>query len=169
MQHRAEILAELQAEFGKKKLLTPQDIAPHIARSPQAQANLRCRGRFPLAKKVQGRIVISIYDLADFLDDPESFDSEAGPASTAPAPPASPRLKASKTDTNKAFRRPPSLGKTLNHFAQTLDDLQTQLEFGHQLFRFLEEIELSRQSAADERKAKRNKNKPPQASRSSTI
>lgn len=169
MTHRAEILAELQAEFGKKKHLTPQDIAPHIARSPQAQANLRCRGRFPLAKKVQGRIVILIHDLADFLDDPESFNSEAGPASTAPAAPASPRPKAGKTDTSKATRRPPSLGKTLKCFAQTLDDLQTQLEFSHQLFRFLEEIELSRQSAAEERKSKRNRNKLPPASSSSTI
>ena len=169
MSHRAEILAELQAEFGKKKHLTPQDIAPHIARSPQAQANLRCRGRFPLAKKVQGRIVILIHDLADFLDDPESFNSEAGPASTAPAAPASPRPKASKTDTTKATRRPPSLGKTLNCFAQTLDDLQIQLEFGHQLFRFLEEIELSRQSEAEERKSKQSKKKPPQKSKITSI
>lgn len=169
MTHRAEILAELQAEFGKKKLLTPQDIAPYIARSPQAQANLRCRGRFPLAKKVQGRIVISIYDLADFLADPESFNSEAGPAGPPTAPPASPRPKASKADTNKAFRRPPSLGKTLNYFAQTLNDLQTQLDFGNELFRFLEEIELTRESVAEERKAKRSKNEPPQTSRSSTI
>lgn len=169
MSHRAEILAELQAEFGKKKHLTPQDIAPHIARSPQAQANLRCRGRFPLAKKVQGRIVILIHDLADFLDDPESFNSNEESASTVAAAPAAPRLKASKADTSKATRRPPSLGKTLNCFAQTLADLQTQLEFGNELFRFLEEIELSRQSVAEERKFKRSKNKLPQASKSSTI
>ena len=38
-----DALADLKAEFGRKTLLTPEDIAPYIDKSPAAQAALRTR------------------------------------------------------------------------------------------------------------------------------
>ena len=69
-----DALPDLKEEFGKKKLLTPADIAPYIDRSASAQASMRTRKQFPIAKKdMGGRVVVSIYALAGFIgedDDP---------------------------------------------------------------------------------------------------
>ena len=65
---KAEILADLRGQFGKKTLLTAEDIADVIAQSPGAQAVARHRGRFDIPLTKRGRnIFVSIYDLADWL------------------------------------------------------------------------------------------------------
>ena len=67
----ADALADLKADFGKKKLLTPAEIAPYIGRSASAIASLRSRKGFPPAKKEGGKVVVSIYALAHYIGDDE--------------------------------------------------------------------------------------------------
>ena len=70
-----EALADLKADFGKKKLLTPADMAPYISKSPSAQASMRSRKQFPIAKKdMGGRIVVSIYTLAHYIGEDDDVD-----------------------------------------------------------------------------------------------
>nr|WP_314541080.1 hypothetical protein [uncultured Massilia sp.] len=62
------VLNDLIARFGDKVLLTPEDIAPIIARSPAVQANLRYQERFPIPVKKDGRrVYVSIYHLAEYI------------------------------------------------------------------------------------------------------
>lgn len=62
------ILKDLKERFGKKVILSPEDVAPIIATSPAVQANLRSQGRFPIPiTKIGRKIGISIYHLAEFL------------------------------------------------------------------------------------------------------
>lgn len=68
-------LADLKQKFGPKMVLTPEDIAPIIGASRQAQANLRSREAFPIkTKKLGGRVTISIYALARYISEEESRD-----------------------------------------------------------------------------------------------
>lgn len=65
---KESILRDLKEKTGGKTLLTPEDLAPIIHRSPQAQANLRNTGTFPLPIRKVGREPhVSVYDLADWL------------------------------------------------------------------------------------------------------
>lgn len=62
------VLADLKSRFGEKVLLSPEDIAPIIARSPAVQANMRSQGRFPIPiKKMGSKVGITIYHLAEYL------------------------------------------------------------------------------------------------------
>lgn len=64
----AAIVAELRNFFGEKTLLSPEDIAPHIRRTPKAQANLRSLGVFPIPLTyVSGKAYVTIYALAAWL------------------------------------------------------------------------------------------------------
>lgn len=64
----AAIVAELRNFFGEKTLLSPEDIAPHIRRTPKAQANLRSLGVFPIPLTyVSGKPYVTIYALAAWL------------------------------------------------------------------------------------------------------
>ncbi len=63
-----EILRDLRQAYGPKVILSPQDLALAIGRSPKAQANMRSRGAFPMPiKRVGGKVGVSVYDLADYL------------------------------------------------------------------------------------------------------
>lgn len=141
----ADALADLKADFGKKKVLTPEDIAPYIGKSPAAQAALRSRKAFPIpSKELGGRIVISIYDLARFIsdDDGEAPPSAAKQAVTMSDTKAKGRSSAGKADTSKPFRRAPSLGRTLVGFRKQLDQQELELKFKQVLFAHLEAIVL---------------------------
>ncbi len=63
------ILSDLRKQFGDGKyLLSPNELAPIINKSTQAQANMRAAGNFPLPViKVGKKVGVSVHDLADFL------------------------------------------------------------------------------------------------------
>ena len=63
------ILADLKGHFGMKVLLSPEDIAEIINCSTGSQANKRSAGTFPIPydKGSLGKVVINIYDLANYL------------------------------------------------------------------------------------------------------
>lgn len=64
------VLDDLKARFGEKVLLTPQDIAPVISRSPEVQANMRYHQQFPIPVKKDPngrRVFVSIYHLAEYI------------------------------------------------------------------------------------------------------
>lgn len=64
----AAIVAELRDFFGEKTLLSPEDLAPHIRRTPKAQANLRSLGVFPIPLTyISGKPYVTIYALAAWL------------------------------------------------------------------------------------------------------
>ncbi|GBU14674.1 hypothetical protein AwPolaro_00520 [Polaromonas sp.] len=149
----ADALADLKADFGKQKLLTPSDIAPYISKSSSAQAALRSREKFPIATKdVGGRIFVSIYDLAHFIgdDDGEEVAPIKQPHKLKQHKPA----KHNTTDKNKPTRRPPSLGKTLKLMRARREQLELQLEFQRDLYIELEAIELDRFAKSGSRTAK---------------
>jgi hypothetical protein len=137
-----DALADLKEEFGKKKLLTPSDIAPYIDRSASAQATLRTRKRFPIAKKdLGGRVVVSIYALARFIG--EDDDPIIVPKPAPAAKPAKASAKSAKgVDKTKPIRRPPSLGRTLTMLRARVIDTALQLQFQQALFSELEAIAL---------------------------
>lgn len=135
-----DALADLKEEFGKKKLLTPSDIAPYIDRSASAQASMRTRKQFPIAKKdMGGRVVVSIYALARFIG--EDDDAIVVPK---PAPASKPTKASAKSakgvDKTKPIRRPPSLGRTLTMLRARVIDTALQLQFQQALFSELEAI-----------------------------
>ena len=138
----ADALADLKADFGKKKLLTPAEIAPYISKSPSAQASMRTRKQFPIAKKdMGGRVVVSIYALAKYIgeddESPEAVDQ------IRIVKPAKPVVKAAKgIDKTKPYRRPPSLGKTLTALRRRVADAAIQLQYQQTLFAELEAIAL---------------------------
>lgn len=137
----ADALADLKADFGKQKLLTPSDIAPYISKTAAAQAALRSRKKFPIATKdVGGRIFVSIYDLAHYIGDDEA--EEAAPVKQpSKAKPQQP-TKSTGIDKSKPTRRPPSLGKTLKLMRAQREAMELQLEFQRDLYIELEAIEL---------------------------
>lgn len=62
------VLADLRSRFGVKVLLSPSDIEDVIGVSVGQQANLRSQNKFPIPyDKSMGKVVISIYDLAQYL------------------------------------------------------------------------------------------------------
>lgn len=146
------ILAELKAEFGKKVLLSPDDIAPWIAKSRDAQQALRKRGTFPIpTTKMGGRIVIKIYDLAKWLS--------TTPEETVVVYP--PTKKPVKQDKPSPFARPyksrhPGFAKSLMDFSTGLQKQQESLNFSMELYRALETIALQKivEDEPPKRKAK---------------
>jgi hypothetical protein len=140
-----DALADLKTDFGKKKLLTPADIAPYICKSPSAQASMRTRKHFPIAQKdMGGRIVVSIYALARYIGEDDD-DAADAPKSLAPSKPVKPSVKTAKgVDKSKPYRRPPSLGKTLTALRNRVIDTALQLQFQQSLFAELEAIEMDR-------------------------
>jgi hypothetical protein len=140
-----QALKDLQAEFGKKKLLTPDEIAPHIGRSANAQAVLRSRKRFPIPKKVLGnRIVVSIYDLAHYIGDEGEAGAVEGAAPTQPAKVSRRRLPNPAPDPGRPTRRAPSLGKTLRALRRQNEDMALELEFRRALLTKLDAIDFDR-------------------------
>ena len=143
-----DALADLKADFGKKKLLTPAEIAPYISKSPSAQASMRTRKQFPIAKKdMGGRIVVSIYALAKYIG-----EDDAGPPvadeQIRVGKPAKPVAKTAKgIDKTKPYRRPPSLGKTLIALRKRVIDIALQLQFQQTLFADLEAIAMDQVAA----------------------
>lgn len=140
----ADALADLKADFGKQKLLTPPDIAPYISKTAAAQAALRSRKKFPIATKdVGGRIFVSIYDLAHYIGDDDKAEEvkpAKQPSKTKPQQPT----KSTGIDKSKPTRRPPSLGKTLKLMRAQREAMELQLEFQRDLYIELEAIELDR-------------------------
>ena len=136
----ADALADLKADFGKKKLLTPGEIAPYISKSPSAQASMRTRKQFPIAKKdMGGRVVVSIYALAKYIgEDDASPDAVEQIRVSKPAKPVAKTAKG--IDKTKPYRRPPSLGKTLTALRKRVIDTALQLHFQQTLFAELEAI-----------------------------
>jgi len=137
-----DALADLKEEFGKKKLLTPSDIAPYINKSASAQASMRTRKQFPIAKKdMGGRIFVSIYALARFIG--EDDDAIIVPKPAPATKPAKASVKsAGGVDKTKPIRRPPSLGRTLTMFRARVIDTALQLKFQQALLSELEAIAL---------------------------
>jgi hypothetical protein len=139
----ADALADLKADFGKQKLLTPSDIAPYISKTASAQAALRSRKKFPIATKdVGGRIFVSIYDLAHYIGDDEADDVK--PAKQPPKDKPQQPTKSTGIDKSKPTRRPPSLGKTLKLLRAQREAMELQLEFQRDLYIELEAIEFDR-------------------------
>lgn len=139
-----DALADLKAEFGKKKLLTPSDIAPYICKSPSAQASMRTRKKFPIAQKdMGGRIFVTIYALARFVGGDDDAENVPKPAAT--SKPAKPSAKTAKgIDKTKPYRRPPSLGRMLTTFRTRVIDTALQLQFQQALLGELEAVALDR-------------------------
>jgi hypothetical protein len=128
-----DALADLKADFGKKKLLTPAEIAPYICKSPSAQASMRTRKQFPIAKKdMGGRIVVSIYTLARYIGEDDEAENFPKPASAKPAKASTKTAKG--IDKTKPYRRPPSLGRMLTAFRARVIDTALQLQFQQSLF-----------------------------------
>lgn len=91
-----DALADLKADFGKKKLRTPTEIAPYISKSPSARASMRTRKQFPIATKdMGGRVVVSIYALAKYIgeDDVTPLDAAEQIKVSEPAKPAAKTAK----------------------------------------------------------------------------
>ena len=150
----ADALADLKADFGKKKLLTPAEIAPYIGRSASAIASLRSRKGFPPAKKEGGKVVVSIYALAHYIGDDEP-KHDAPIKQTRKVKQHKPvKANANATDKSKPTRRPPSLGKMLKVMRARRDELELQLEFERDLYIELEAIELDRLTKSGIRKTK---------------
>jgi len=138
----ADALADLKADFGKQKLLTPSDIAPYISKTASAQAALRSRKKFPIATKdVGGRIFVSIYDLAHYIGDDDEAEEVKPAKLPSKAKPPQP-TKSTGIDKSKPTRRPPSLGKTLKLMRAQREAMELQLEFQRDLYIELEAIEL---------------------------
>jgi len=139
-----EALADLKADFGKKKLLTPADIAPYICKSPSAQASMRTRKKFPIAQKdMGGRVFVTIYAFAKYIG--EDDDSEITTTPATATRPAKPSTKTAKgIDKTKPFRRPPSLGRMLTAFRARVIDTALQLQFQQALLAELEVVALDR-------------------------
>jgi hypothetical protein len=149
-----DALADLKEEFGKKKLLTPADIAPYIDRSASAQASMRTRKQFPIAKKdLGGRVVVSIYALARFIGEDGDVIADTKPAPAAKAAKASSK-SASGIDKTKPIRRPPSLGRTLTMLRARVEHAALQLKFQQTLYAELEAVAMDK-VAKTGRKVKR--------------
>jgi len=132
----ATILADLKETFGNKKLLDADEVADLIARSYQAQANLRNRGSFPIpVKKVGGRVYMSIYDIATFL----AGECPDHTAKTDSKPPSSPKPLIAPTVRRRGI-------------AKALAMFQTQREFYIDLAIALEKIILNAEIATNGRK-----------------
>ena len=147
-----DALADLKEEFGKKKLLTPADIAPYIDRSASAQASMRTRKQFPIAKKdMGGRVVVSIYALARFIGEDDNPIIVPKPAPT--SKPAKASAKSAKgVDKTKPIRRPPSLGRTLTMFRARIIDTALQLQFQQTLYAELEAVAMDKVAKAGRQK-----------------
>ena len=80
-----EILRDLRQAYGPKVILSPEDLALAIGRSPKAQANMRSRGASPMpVKRLGGKVGGSVYDLADYLagDSASAFPGVSTPATS---------------------------------------------------------------------------------------
>ena len=143
-----DALADLKADFGKKKLLTPAEIAPYISKSPSAQSSMRTRKQFPIAKKdMGGRVVVSIYALAKYIGEDDVTPPSAAEQIRV-GKPAKPVAKTAKgINKTKPYRRPPSLGKTLMALRNRVIDTALQLQFQQTLFAELEVIAMDRVAA----------------------
>ena len=136
-----EILRDLRQAYGPKVLLSPEDLALAIGRSPKAQANMRSRGAFPMPiKRLGGKVGVSVYDLADYLaGDSTNAATPAAARSTSASPAAPDRaspLSSRKAQAGAAKAQPArasspqpwlparsrkSLGPALLGFRQALD------------------------------------------------
>lgn len=95
---QAAIVVELRNFFGDKTLLTPEDIAPHIRRSPKAQANLRSLGLFPIPLTyVSGKPYVTIYALAAWLAGTSNMAGGGGTPPLRQPEPAAPDLPGDAT------------------------------------------------------------------------
>lgn len=132
-------LADLKEQFGTKKLLDSQEVADAIGRSREALAMMRSRKQFPIAQKRGRKVVVSIYDLAEYIA------GESQPLHPSPAP----AVKPAHTQSAKAAgpdgrtRRPPSLAKALASFRASINQQQSQIEFQNAVFASLEARELA--------------------------
>lgn len=62
------ILDDLRSRVGEKIYLSPEDLEPLLDISKGQQANLRSQNRFPIpTRKLGGKVVVTIYDLAKHL------------------------------------------------------------------------------------------------------
>ena len=148
----ADALADLKADFGKKKLLTPTEIAPYISKSPSAQASMRSRKQFPIAQKdIGGRIVVSIYALARFIGEDEEGEIPAKPTIT-PRPTKASTKAVKGIDMTKPIRRPPSLGRTLTMLRARVIHTALQLQFQQSLFAELEAVAMDKVAKPGRRK-----------------
>lgn len=131
------VLADLKQRFGDKVLLSPKDIAPVIAKSPEVQANLRLQKRFPIPIKKIGRSVgVSIYHLAEYL---ATGDVKVEPpkVDTSPFKPSQPVRVASRTRSR-----------------EWLHAFQTQIQFQFELLKEIEVIFLDQWTPRNEPKKK---------------
>ena len=97
-----EILRDLRQSYGPKVILSPEDLALAIGRSPKAQANMRSRGAFPMPiKRLGGKVGVSVYDLAAYLAGDAPIEVPSAAVRSASASPATPN-RASSLSGNKA-------------------------------------------------------------------
>ncbi len=143
-------LADLKQSFGDKKLLTPAEIAPYIGKSAAAQAKLRDRGHFPIKvrRDMGNRVVMSIYDVARYIGEPVDESPPPTPASGLTKIDARAKHTARShsvsagIDTQRPFRRPPSLGKSLRAFEAYIKAAEAELAFDKELYSALETLSL---------------------------
>lgn len=130
-----DALKDLKAQYGNRKLFNTDEVATELGRSRQALAMLRYRRQFPIGKKVGGRYMVSIYDLAHFIGDPapdELAKNNEQQKHVAQSP------RTATGNQSKPTRRPPSLAKTLMMFRKSIDEQQSQIEFQNEVFARLE-------------------------------
>lgn len=115
------ILKDLSARFGRKVLLSPEDIADVISQTPGAQAVARHRRSFDIPIIRRGRkVFVSVYDVADWL----AGEGKITPTDTAPQ-------EQVETPTPRRATNRPSLGKEL--MRRMLSTIRDEIDFREQL------------------------------------
>jgi len=126
-------LEEIKQRHPTQSVLSVEEIAQEIARSPKAVRGLIERGGIPKIKKIGGRVCITLTDLAEWLD--QGDQPKTKPAKTPVTPPVTPP------------RRLPSMLKTIMA-------ARTQAEFLNDLANALEAIELKKHQERNDRQPK---------------
>ena len=140
-----DALKDLRAEFGKKLMLTTEDIAPYIGRSANAQRVLKSRKRFPIPqKRLGGHNVMSIYALAHYIGDDSEPEAAKPSIQAKPAKARRSRTSNETPDPKRPTRRPPSLASAISAFRRQIEETARQLEFQRDLLTKLEAIDFDR-------------------------
>lgn len=154
-----DIVADLRETFGKgRSILTPEEVAVVIGKTPAAVAGMRARETFPFEiRKVGARkIGVSIYDVAEWIangcpakdkDEPESgSEARASARKTGKqkSPPPIPEKRKVPASAAPSSVNRPSLGPALLKIKKMMDQKQMEMDFMREMFAELESIHLER-------------------------
>ena len=148
----ADALADLKIQFPGKTLLTPQDLAPVLAASVGAQAQMRRRKTFPLPVKKGSRIKVSIYAVARYLgEDDEPAEPKASPAKSSATKKSVGPARGRET---VKTRRPAPIGQLLRMVHKNIAEDRLRMDFQLAIAAELERMEIEK--AAKKADAKRS-------------